>query len=353
MKQYVKTVDEFYKDKMIKEALMLGGPIEIPGLNFVTADINGDELILTTEKGRIYPIDIKFINDFADDTINDTCPSCIINANQLFQDALKAKADSFLPHKIDVLKQAESFALFEPEIEKGGFFANLESDLNIFGMETEDIDILTNDIYAFYTSGHMDNMTPTGLAILREYLDYWMEIVASVVYIFLHYCNNVNQITKKTQGPNIDKNIDNTSTEEISTSKNEMLTNETLNIINEMTSNSTGDLRASGIQGADYESNLRMILNMIDKAAHAVNIKIGKPYDYDTCRDINSTTKTIVFPILDDELSITAILNPVLLQQETGSRSQSFSLQDGDGIIHEYENIIGLDALIDALKNNI
>lgn len=357
-KNYVKTVDEYAEYKMIKEALMLGGPIEIPGLNFVTATISDDEIIITTESGRIYPLDMKFLTKLADDD-DALTPYMINNLNKLFQAALISKADSFLPKKIDVLRQAEGFEIFEPEIDKGGFFANLEEDLALFGMSIEDIAILTGELYDFYTKGHIDNMSPEGLAILRNYLDYWMEIIASTVYIYLQYLNNEAWVEKPIQGQSFDQtnlanntNVNNTKKQ--FTLTNEMLTEETVNLLNELKTNSVADQRAKGIQGADYKSNLNLIFNQVQQAAYKAGVRVANPYDYDTGRDVIPTTKTIVFPVLDKGLLIKAIFSPVELKQKTNGSTQVFSLEDEDGFISkDYENIIGIEALANAIKKLI
>lgn len=355
MKKLVKTVAEFAEHKMICEALMLGGPIEIPGLNFVTANIVGDEIILTTESGRVYPIDMKFMAALSAD--DDSCtPQMVHSVNKLFQAALISKVDSWLPKKIDVLKQAEGYELFSHEIDKGGFFSELEEDLISFGMSIEDVAVLTGELFDFYTKGHIDNMTPDGLAVLREYLDYWMEVVASKAYIFLQYLNNEAWVDQPTQGQDVDQTTFNNNTNTKNDPKqfsltNEMLTLETVNIINEMKTDSIGDSRSKGVQGADMKSNLKMIYNIAYQAAHRLSLKLMDPFDFATNRDVIPTTKIVVFPVVGQNLFIKAILEPIELKHKTGGANQTFSIEDQDGFIGpEFEKINGLDNLVKSLK---
>lgn len=347
MKKYVKGLAEFAEFKLIKEALMIGGAIEIPGLNFVSATVEGTEIILSTETGRVKCFNMDNLMKLSKKTEAD-CPSCMVQTlNKLFQSAIISKVDSWLPTKINVLKQAESYELFDEEISAGGFFADLDTDLIKFGMSVEDITVLTADLYDFYSKGHVDNMSPEGHAILREYLDYLMEIIASKTYIFLQLMNKA--INNQTQGPNQDETNLGNNTNTKNDPSQFTLTNETLEILESIKSNSVHDKRYLGVLGSDYEANLNMITHTLTKLADELEFELGDVYDYETGREVNATTKNLAFPIEGTSIVVTSIFSPVELKRLTNQDVQTFSIEDGDGGFSE-TNIIGADALATALK---
>lgn len=356
MKDLIKKFDDFAEYHSIREALVLGGPLEIPGLNFVSAEIEGDDIILNTESGHIYVFDMKVLSTMASDE-EAVAPFVVHALNKLYQEAVKSKVDSYLPKKLDVLRNAEAFELFDDIITGGGFFANIENDLISFGMSIDDVAVLTGEIYNFYSNGHIDSMTPDGLAKLRKYLDYWMEVVASKTYIFLQYLNNECWVDKQTVGPNFDQTSakNNTNTNIIRSRNYSLLesnsfSDETVSFINEMKSLAVAEQTSKGIQSADIDSNLKMITNIIQKACYKSDLLYGEPFDNETGRPVTMTTETVVFPLINPPCEIRAVLNPVKLKQLTGNTVQIFSVHDVDGtVVDGYENITGIQ-LIKSLR---
>ena len=330
MIKIAKKFEEFKEYQSIKESL--SNLFDIPGLEGVSAQLLGSKIEIQLSNGDLKYFSIDELKDITKDE-DKTTPAFLTHCSKLYQSAVAARYNSFTGGKMIAISKAEQCELFD--IEKGGFFDKLDIDLDLLGAEMIDIKAIITDLPRIYDRGVIDGVSPEGVAIFTEFLNSTLEFIAAKVYTYLEHLGQDDYVIHRVPKGNLD-NV-----------TGKIMEGEAV----ETGQHNKPIDKAVYKANADYAKNMRNITKIVHKAGNIAGVKIGEPYDFYTGRKINATSIYLAYPVVDSDVIVISILNPVELRKVTGTDNYVFNIELEDGFIdNEFKNLSNEKEIADALK---
>lgn len=181
MKRLVKNLYEYKSVYLLKERLDKKGIEKVPGLNLVKIEIKNTKVDIFTSEARYYRFDLEELMILDEDLTHTKTEYDLFH---LYNSILSSRYCNDSKKKLETLKEAEGFEIFDDIIENGGFLSNLTYDLKEDGISDYDLDILKSGISFIYENG-ISNISNNGKFIVNEYLNTWLEICGAKLYLFI------------------------------------------------------------------------------------------------------------------------------------------------------------------------
>ena len=286
--------------KPILENLNSGAPIDIPGFYGTSGQIIANDIYIGVASGKRFIFTLQEFLDFTADELN-TSPQVFLGIKQLFQNCLMANSNSNIINKLDIIRQAESYELFDTT---GGFFKNMKQDLlSLYGateIQANEIQFSMTDLY---DNGVSDRLTATALRILESYLGDMIEFVAAKIYMFFKFVNQERLIIN----PSPMLNYDDSKVNYSSKKGEKYLSFDAGEFANSV--NKSASLRVK----ENALGCLKDTSTVIWDACNELGVAPNEAYDPETNRPVTAVSKYGKFDIPNIGLAIITVLNPVEL----------------------------------------
>lgn len=334
--KYLFGYEEFKKFKPILENLNNGDLIDVPGLYGTSIQVILRDIHITTTIGRKFVFPVSEFEDFCKDESN--CSAEVLRAlKKVYQGCVIGKTTADVTVKLDIIKQAESYELFD--VANLGFFDNLDKDLATFGATGSEIWEIQNSLTDLYDTGKTDKMSPNSIQVLMKFLDTMIEFAGSKIYAFFKFISQVRLIHEPSPEMNLDSSGTNHDTKE----------GEKFMAFDGGTfADGNGDFLK---MKDNYRKYITDINKIVFEAGNTLGLRISAAIDANNGREVIPTTRYMKFDIQDTELSIISILSVVDLKRLGHNGYVFFVVNTNDaGVDLNGTPIYTVEELIEAIE---
>lgn len=321
----------------IFENLDNGLPIDIPSFHNTSGQVVLNDIYITTSNGRKFIFSIDEFIEFCKDDLN--CSSEVLRAlRKVYQSCVIAKVSGDVTVKLDTIKTAETFELFD--VSNLGFFDNLQTDLASFGANPSEVWEIQNSLTNLYDTGNTDKMSPNAMHILMKYLDSMLEFAGAKVFMFFKFINQERLIHE----PSAELNLDSSRVNSKSKTGEKFLSFD-------------GGTFASGkdttyLPKANYTDCMIDLNKMVFDVGNKLNVRINNPICGTTGREVTAISKYMKWVIPEMNVSIMSILAPVELKR-LGFEKYVFFVSDSSNtktMDFAFDPIYTVDGIVKAIQ---
>ncbi len=298
-RKYVQTYESFSNYYGLVLEKLTNEIFDIPGILGLSAKLVLDSVEIITTSSKIFSFPLSELQEITEEDEMNLDPYFLKGLEDVYQDMVKTRFSNDLVYKLNSLKKAESFELFN--VTENGFFSDINRDLEFFGGKPENIIEIRNNLHKLYDNNSTDGLNPTSVQILNKYLNSIVEFVAGKIYTFFKYIGQERLIME----PSPKWNQDETGTQ-VSESEKYFAFDGGL-------VRSEGDMHPK--PKADYKKCLLDMALIINKAASIANVQVYEPLDYFTNREASATSIYVYFKVGGSEMIIKSILSPVEMKR--------------------------------------
>ena len=298
-RKYVQTYESFSEHYSPILEKLSADIFDIPGISGLSAKLVLDSIEIITSTSKIFSFPLAELKEITEEDEMNLDPYFLKGLEDVFQDMVKVRFSNDLIYKLNSLKKAESFELFN--VTENGFFMDINRDLEFFGAKPENIIEIRNNLHKLYDTNSTDGLNPSSVQILNKYLNSIVEFVAGKVYTFFKYIGQQRLIME----PPPNYNQDETGTQ---LSESEKYFSFDGGLVR-----SEADMKPK--PKADYRQSLLDVAIIVNKAALIAGVQVFEPLDYFTNREAISTSIYVYFKVSGSNMIIKSVLSPVEMKR--------------------------------------